>query len=122
MNFKLNRKGGEEGAISILLSLLMLSMLLSIGLGVSVLMFQQIKMTIQSGQSVVAFYAADAGAEECFYQVNQETTIGCDDGLTATISCSLDNGATCSAEYDGEGSIISTGRYGNADRALELNW
>ena len=61
----------EQGATAILLSVLKIGVLLVIGLGVSVLMANQVKMSTDAGQSVLAFYAADAGAERCLMFVRK---------------------------------------------------
>ena len=53
----------SKGATAILLTILILSGLLIIGLAAASLMMAEIKMAGQIGQSAPAYYAADAGAE-----------------------------------------------------------
>ncbi len=50
--------------ISLVLVILLMSIILAIGLGLSSIFLQEIKMTEEIGNSVVAFYGADTGIEE----------------------------------------------------------
>ncbi|MFH0906652.1 MAG: hypothetical protein V1829_00110 [bacterium] len=128
----------QKGAISILLSILLLSVLLTISLGVSFLLSQQMKMSGQTGQSVIAFYAADAGAEKCLYQTRcvlaSSPTAEC---ITATggglnEGCAsvgglipytyLSSVARYKAERSSANSIISIGEFGDTSRKVELTW
>jgi len=114
---KINNGLSQKGAVSIVLAVLLLSILLVIGLGVSALMLQQIRLSGQSGQSVIAFYAAEAGAERCLYEIRKGSN-----------SCSwtdepLDIPLTkYTVEYNGTNRIESTGEYGATARRLELGW
>ena len=108
----------QKGATAILLAVLILSILLIIGLGVSNLMISQIKMSAQTGQSVQAFYAAEAGAERCLYEVRKKGANNCPSGT-------LDNNATYSVTTDikiDSGQINSIGRFGQTSRKIELSW
>ena len=109
-------KKSQKGATSILLSILILSMISVIGLGISTLIIQQIKMSGQTGQSVVAFYAADAGAEECLYEV-RKNGVG---GYTYTDSLDID-GAEYTITYNGSDTITSSGQFMDANRKIELS-
>lgn len=106
----------QKGAVSILLAVLILSMVSAIGIGISVLIIQQIRMSGQSGQSVVAFYAADAGAEKCLYQVRVNGAANCPYNDT------LSNGAEYTTSYNGSDTIISRGHFMDANRKVELTW
>jgi len=115
----------QKGATSVIIATLLLSVLLVIGLGVAILMLQQIRMSGQVGQSVVAFYAADAGAEKCIYQIRKETTTGCDD--TGQISETIGSGtyqASYTANYirNGLDTITSIGQFLVTNRKVELTW
>ena len=61
VNFKSNK------GISLYLTLIFLSVLLAISLGLSVILVSQIKIIREMAESVVAFYAADAGVEYELY-------------------------------------------------------
>lgn len=107
----------QKGAISIILALIILSATLVISLGVAGLMIAQSKMAIQASKSIKAFYAADAGAEWCLYQLRKGEDCLLPPGAP------LDNGATWEvAVQDGVKSwtIQSTGRYGDTSRRIEV--
>ena len=57
-----------ERGVSLYLALLIMAILLSIGLGMSAILFGQIKIIRGMGDSVVAFYAADTGIERALYE------------------------------------------------------
>lgn len=117
--FKKEKIISQKGAASILLSVLILSSLLAIGLGISALMFQQIKMSGQSGQSVVAFYAADAGAERCLYEVRKNAAVSCP---YTDISLDFNSLAKYTTTYNGSDTITSIGQFMDANRKVELSW
>jgi hypothetical protein len=110
----------QRGASTILLGILILSVLLVIGLGISLLMSKQIKVSGQVGQSVVAFYAAEAGAERCLYLVRKV-----DGGVDYSLSGTLDfnSNAQYTTQYlAGSDTITSSGQFGSASRKLEVKW
>lgn len=113
----------QRGTVSIILAILLLSQLLVIGLGISVLMLRQIRMSGQAGLSVVAFYTAEAGAEKCLYQVRKETGEGCNSDPVAGGSITENLGeASYTADYDGANIITSIGKYRGTSRKVELTW
>ena len=59
----------DRGDVAIFLTVLVLFSLLAMALGVSLLLLGEIKMSEDASRSVQAFYAADAGVEECAYQI-----------------------------------------------------
>ncbi len=112
----------QQGAISILLAILLLAELSVISLGISFLAIQQLKLSGQAGQSVLAYYAAEAGAEKCLYQVRKSTGQGCDD--TGQLSGTVGSGsyqASYSATYSSS-TIASIGQFMSANRKVELTW
>jgi len=58
MNFKNQEKG-----ISLLFVIIIMTVVLAIGTGISTIFIQQGQMMTEIGYSVIAFYAADAGIE-----------------------------------------------------------
>jgi len=58
------RNSASTRGVSILLTSLIMSVVLAIGLGLSVILIQQTKMMAGIGYSVIAFFAADNGIEE----------------------------------------------------------
>ena len=65
----LERKKLEEG-VSLYLAIIIMSILLAIVLGVSAILYSQLRITNEVGSSVVAFYAADSGIERAMYDEN----------------------------------------------------
>lgn len=57
------RKNKNEQGISLFFTLIIMSVLLSISLGVSAIFWQQVQILKDTGNSVIAFYAADTGIE-----------------------------------------------------------
>lgn len=103
-----------------MLSVLILGVLFLIGITISSLLTSQITMTIQAGQSVKAFYAADAGAELCLYQARQISGACSVEG--GSFFGTIDNGATFIAQRIDSTTIHSTGSFGKASRRIELTW
>lgn len=110
----------EKGAVAILLSILVLSVLLVIGLTVSLVIINQLGMSTQAAQSVKAFYAADSGAEECFFQARRQQ--GACSAVGGSLSENLTNGANFMAQRLNETIIQSTGFFGKTSRRVELTW
>ncbi len=63
----------SEG-IALLFIVLITSLILSIGLGLTALLIQGMRITGEIGYSVVAFYAADSGIEEALYDLYQHSS------------------------------------------------
>jgi len=57
-----NTNKSEKG-ISLLFTILIMSVILSIAMGVSGILIQQTRMVGEMGKSIVSFYAADSGVE-----------------------------------------------------------
>ena len=112
----------QKGAVTVVLTVMILNMLLVIGLGVSVLLFQQVKLSLQVGESVVAFYAAEAGAERCLYEIRQNSADSCP---YTDVSLDFDSRAVYTTVYDesvNSTTMSSIGQYLNISRKIELNW
>ncbi len=58
----------QEG-IALLFVILIMSVILTISLGISAVLIKQIKTAEEIGDSVVAFYAADSGIEKVLYDL-----------------------------------------------------
>jgi len=121
-NNKLKNINSQKGAVSILFGVLLLSMLLVVSSTVFILMFQQMKLSGQAGRSVVAFYAAEAGAEKCLYQVRNSTGAGCDVPGGGTILETFTSQANYETIYNGSDEINSVGKYLGTTRKLRLTW
>jgi len=106
----------QQGAISILLAVLLLAELSVIGLGIATLAIKQIRMSGQIGQSVVAYYAAEAGAERCLYDIRKSAAASC-----PYTDISLGD-AKYSTDYNGSDTITSIGQFESTNRKVELTW
>lgn len=106
----------QQGAISILLAFLLLTELSVIGLGIATLTVKQLRMSRQVGQSVVAYYAAEAGAERCLYDVRKSGAVSC-----PYTDVSLGD-AKYSTNYNGSDTITSIGQFESTNRKVELTW
>ena len=117
-------KNPQRG-ISLYLSVIILAIILAIVLGLSAILFGQIKIVREMGYSVVAFYAADTGIEKVLAMINPEE-------CTESNHCEgkLDNGASysvitlagstqdCDSQYSY--CIRSVGTYKETQRAIEV--
>jgi len=72
----LNVKMIERG-VSLYLGLMIMTILLAIGLGISTIIVSQMRMIRGMGDSVVAFFAADTGIEKVLYDDKQCYQTGC---------------------------------------------
>ena len=61
-----------QKGISLYLALMIMTILLAIGIGISTIIVSQMKMIREMGDSVIAFYAADTGIERL---INEELKI-----------------------------------------------
>lgn len=109
----------EKGAISIVLAVLILSLIFTIVIGISALTIQQVRSSRQTGQSVIAFYAADSGAERCLYDIRKSGAVVCS---YTDISLDFSSQAKYTTTYDGFNTITSKGEYKDISRKVELNW
>ena len=59
----------NEKGISLLFTVLIMSVILAVGAGISTILIQETQMIGKIGHSVVSFYAADSGVEEQLYDL-----------------------------------------------------
>jgi Tfp pilus assembly protein PilX len=116
--FKKHQKGS-----SIFLVVIMLSVVLSVVLGLTSIIVGGSKMTESLSYSVRAFHAADTGMEEALYRIRKQSN--CDDfsdefstdyGYTVTITYT---GGSCA---DTGTTITSMGEYLGINRKLETSY
>jgi hypothetical protein len=109
----------ERGA-SIMFAILILSFVLGIALGTSILVIRQVKVMGDIGYSVVAFYAADAGIEQVLMTYPPvdipETPLN---GASYKVSVNASSSPDCSAKNY---CIKSTGSYKSIRRAIEATY
>ncbi|MFH1841331.1 MAG: hypothetical protein ABH800_01045 [Candidatus Nealsonbacteria bacterium] len=111
-----------EKGISLYISLMVMSVLLAIALGISAIFIGQVKTLRGLGNSVVAFCAADTGIEQAL--LNRADPL-------AISETSLSNGAKYQVFVTAGGSsgcvapnycIKSIGTYQNTKRAIEISY
>lgn len=73
-------KNNKKGA-SLIIVFFILTIILAIVLNISILLFNQIKIIRNIGNSVVAFYAADSGVEKVLYYDRIEIPVGATRGI-----------------------------------------
>lgn len=122
---KSNLLYNKESGISLLLSILILSLILGVALGLNTIFLQQIRMTKEIGDSVVAFYAADSGSEEVLMTRDnpsssciQESPCQLGNGASYYISITLPGGNCLSQNY----CIKSIGIFNNTRRGIEIDY
>ena len=113
--------------VSLYLTIIIMSILLAIVLGLSAILISQMKMLKGIENSVVAFYAADTGIEWILQYRNDPINDRPADTCTKLDPCQLDN----EAEYYIEATplalpenfrIKSAGNYQKTKRAIEISY
>lgn len=100
-NFKLKIKNSEKG-VSLIITFFILTMVLAAVLAISVILYSEIKIIRNIGNSVTSFYAADSGVEKVFYYDRKERPPGAKSGICAM--CDPDN-PTCPPGYPEDQSV-----------------
>ncbi len=108
----------SQNGISLYLSLMVVAILLAIAFGLSSILLGQLKTIKEMGNSVVAFYAADAGIEAVL--VNRSNPVD-------IVQTSLGNDATYQVVVTTGGDcphycIKSIGSYLGTRRAIEITY
>lgn len=117
----------NESGVSLYLTLIVMVTVLGIALGLSAILFSQIRVIRGMGNSVVAFYAADTGIEKVLMDRDDPSSLRELDDYSET----LDNNATYkinvypSDNPDCNASnycIKSVGAYNRTERAIEIKY
>lgn len=106
---------------SLYLSLMIMTILLSIALGLSTIFIGQSKMIKALGNSVIAFYAADAGVEEVLINRTNPSDIpqtNLPNGATYQVFVTAGGVGDCASENNY--CIKSIGVYLETRRAIEI--
>ncbi len=116
---KLETKKG----VSILLAVFLLSFILSIALGTSIVLIRQVKTMRSVGFSVIAFYAADNGIEEVL-MTDPPLAIGETDlnSTGAKYEVFVEAGGTGDCDSQWNFCIKSIGIYRDVRRAIEVKY
>ena len=113
-----NLNFNKEKGIAILLAVLILSFVLTIALGTSVILIRQVKTIKEIDSSVIAFYAADHGIEEVL-MMNPPSDILSSPPLPNGAEYKVFVDAACGAlNY----CIKSVGTYKDTTRAIEIQY
>lgn len=115
------KKNNKKGA-SLLLTILIMSAILAIAMGIAKLSLGEIKISRELPQSFVAYYAAEAGIEEGLYA---DLVTAVPQGTASDFPGSLGTGITYEVVFTGVSPnrvITSNGLYGGTKRAIELTY
>ncbi|OGZ18564.1 MAG: hypothetical protein A2Z68_00670 [Candidatus Nealsonbacteria bacterium RBG_13_38_11] len=139
----------QERGVALFMTVLIMSVILAIGLGISGILIQQIRISGNIGNSVVAFYAADSGVEQQIYDLyklkenhspSYNLTMANSAFYEVTVECSTGNlrcsegeefyGLPIDQEPEGEDGhcssmnfcVRSLGTFNTAKRAIEVNY
>lgn len=103
------RKNNSEKGVSLIITFFIMIIILSVVLAISVLLYSEIKVIRNVGNSVVSFYAADSGVEKVLYYDNQILPILNEGTEQETIAprglCSIFSSCTDTLAYGGDPSI-----------------
>lgn len=93
----------NQRGVSLIITLFIMIIILAVVLSVSTLLYSQVKVIRDSGNSVVSFYAADSGIEKVLYYDWQVVPAGAVRGLCAIAatppSCIPDPSTTASGDH-----------------------
>ncbi|MCK4453844.1 pilus assembly PilX N-terminal domain-containing protein [Candidatus Parcubacteria bacterium] len=108
----------QNGQIALLVTLVILTVILSIGAGLTLVTIREMEMAKKIEESAKALSAADAGMEYALYRVDQDLIIDrlCSNGWTL-----LDNSSEYCLEIVGGTAIKSIGKFGTVRRAILSN-
>lgn len=112
----------SQKGVSLYLAIMLMTLILSIALGISTILIGQMKMIRAMGNSVVAFYAADTGIEEVLLGRSSpssilETTLS--NGAKYQVIVTLESDSDCFASNF---CIKSEGWYQGTKRAIEITY
>lgn len=85
----MNQNFSNQEGISLLLAILVLALVLGAALGISTILLQEIKMARATGNSIIAFYAAETGIEQVL-MTKANPSSSCNESSP----CNLSNGAS----------------------------
>lgn len=125
---KVEKKNGS----AIIMSVIILSIMLAIGLGLSAIMLKEVQFNRTAGFNVPAFFGADSGIEKILTIRNIPRSL-CP---TASVPCTLSNGVTYWVAVTSKNGtkpdgticasdnycIESTGYYKETRRAIEVDY
>lgn len=122
-NWKL-KTGNSRGSI-LIYSLLLMSVMLAIGIGMNTVFLTNLQGVREARNSTVALYAADTGTELCLYEARSrnDDDVVLPQGVGLVITNLADNSditVNCSSLGD-TFEFRATGTFRNSSRALEIS-
>jgi hypothetical protein len=110
------KNGGGQKGIALYVALVVMALLLSIGLGLTVIIIGQLKIMKNMGDSVIAFQAADTGIEHALYNKRIERESG-----YFSVPINLDANTSYVVNGDTDyGTWQSVGTYNGVQRSIEI--
>lgn len=101
--------------VSLYFTVILLSAILVIALGLTSIMISQMKRFFGLGNSTKAFYAADTGIEKELYHYGE-------DGYTAVDTLDNNSSYTATQSCPSSCTIISKGSFKEANRAIQVTF
>lgn len=122
-----NTKFNNSRGIAFVLTLIIMTGLLALALGITALLIREIKLSQEIADSVVAYGAADAGIERFMYGVNKESLDPslCVCGVSNCYSANLSNNTSyvvCTKQATPPIEIKSTGTFGSTNRSIQITY
>jgi Tfp pilus assembly protein PilX len=117
------KKQNSQNGVSLYLTLMIMSVLLAMALGLSTIFLEQTKTVREIGNSVLALCAADAGLEEVLINRSSPTPIpetALPNGATYQVFVTAGGVGACPVEY--HFCIKSIGSYSETRRAIEITY
>ena len=121
MNKNISKLVGDEKGVSLIITFFTMTIILIIVLSMSIILYSEIKVLRNIGNSVVSFYAADSGIEKILYYDRQVLSAvssgtpcggGCPSGQTCNagnVCVTLATRGLCSIYMPSSGSFINPG-------------
>lgn len=120
-------KNSFQKGVSLYLAIIVMFLLLAMALGLSGILFSQLKIVKGMENSVIAFYGADTGIERVLYAIRKEGYIPQlnEEPCDKEFDCQkLENGATYIIKIspNSTSTISSNGNYKKVNRAIEITY
>lgn len=117
------KKTEFQSGTSLYLAVIIMVIILAVALGLTAILVSQLKMVKETGYSVIAFYAADAGIEkflkECYMSVPVDLSGSLSNGAQYQVSFLLNGAGGCVADNY---CVKSIGTYQGVSRAIEITY
>jgi Tfp pilus assembly protein PilX len=97
---------GNQKGVSLTIAFLVLTIMLAIVLSASSILYSQVKIVSNIGNSVVSFFAAESGSEEVFYFDRKQISNGASRGFCSICTtCNLTGCTECTATSLADGEV-----------------